>query len=51
LNIVAIQRQPTAQEFKKAELAFRRFVNKDIRYRVTAVDLVINPVLEVCTRA
>lgn len=35
-----------ASEFKNAELAFRRFVNKDISYEVTGVDVVLNEELE-----
>jgi hypothetical protein len=40
----------TAQEFKKVELAFRRFVNKDISYQVVEVDVIINPTLEVSSK-
>jgi hypothetical protein len=51
-KIVKIKRPHVAdtsyasEEFKKAELAFRRFVNRDRLFNVTEVDIILNPFLE-----
>ena len=52
VRIIRLQRphvadsSPAAEQFKLAELAFRRFVNRDRMFSVREVDLLLNTTLE-----